>query len=139
MIRKIPMGLLPVLYERNKYIIKMPQKITEKAKLQCNQGSALTQLKVTSQNFFFIENKPIATEKDKQGNINIKAFGLCKLKPIPGGFLPCVPSPISWKQTTKKDILNDYKILLDTSICHCAIGGTIKVIDKGHSENHEEE
>lgn len=115
----------------------MPQKITEKALLKCNKGTAETQLTVTSQSFFFIENKAIATEQDKQAHVNIKPLGLCKLKPIPGGFLPCVPAPVSWQQTTEKDELNGNKILLDISICPCAVGGIIRIADKGHTENHE--
>ncbi|MGM5629916.1 DUF4280 domain-containing protein [Apibacter raozihei] len=115
----------------------MAQKITEKALLQCNQGTIETELHVTSQNFFFIENKAIATEQDKESQTHIKPFGLCKLKPVPGGFLPCKAAPISWQQTTTKDELNGYKVLLDTSVCPCATGGIIKVTDKGHIENHE--
>lgn len=115
----------------------MPQKITEKSILQCSQGTSETPLKVTSQNFFFIENKAIATEQDKQPNVNINPFKLCKLKPILGGYGPCTPAPLSWLQTTKKDEINGFKILLDNSICPCAKGGSIKVVDKGHRENHE--
>ncbi|WP_295813168.1 DUF4280 domain-containing protein [uncultured Apibacter sp.] len=117
----------------------MPQKITEKAILQCNQGTSNTELKVTSQDFFFIENKAIATEQDKDSNVNINPMGVCKLKPIIGGYRSCLPAPLSWINTTQKDEINGFKILLDNSICPCATGGTIKIINKGHTENHETE
>lgn len=115
----------------------MPQKITEKAVLQCDKGTIESQLTVTSQNFFYIENKAIATDRDKEPNINIHPLGLCKLKPFSGGYRPCMPAPLLWKQTAEKDELNGHKILLDTSFCPCATGGTIKVVDKGHKESHE--
>ena len=48
----------------------MPQEITETAKLQCNQGTVTTTLKVTSQQFAKINDKLQATEEDKQANEN---------------------------------------------------------------------
>ncbi|TWP28361.1 DUF4280 domain-containing protein [Apibacter muscae] len=115
----------------------MPQTITETATLQCNQGTAESKLSVSSQNFFFIRDHAIATEADNQTGVNIKSFGLCKLKPIPGGYLPCTPVPINWAETTKKDELNGNKILLDCSVCPCTTGGIISVKDKGHGEEQE--
>ncbi|MBV8324875.1 hypothetical protein [Chryseobacterium sp.] len=41
------------------------------------------------------EGKYIAPEQDKQADINIQSFGLCKLKPTSGGYLPCIPAPIA--------------------------------------------
>ena len=38
----------------------MPQEITETAKLQCDQGTVTTTLKVTSQQFAKINDKPPA-------------------------------------------------------------------------------
>jgi hypothetical protein len=115
----------------------MPQEITETATLQCSQGTSNCQLTVTSQNFCFIENKLIATEEDKQSGVNIKPFGMCRLKPTSGGFLPCVPIPVAWKSTMAKDEINGCKILLDSSTCPCSSGGEIRIIDKGHNGNHE--
>jgi len=68
----------------------MPQKITDTAQLSCNQGTAPSKLSVSSQSFTTAEGKYIATEKDKQANVNIKPFGQCKLKPSSGGYLPCI-------------------------------------------------
>ncbi len=115
----------------------MPQKITDTAQLSCNQGTMPSNLGVTSQNFSTIEGKYIATEQDKQPNVNIKPFGQCKLKPTSGGYLPCIPAPTSWQKTTEKDTINNYKILTEDSFCMCSIGGKISVDNKGHKEKHE--
>ncbi len=115
----------------------MPQKITDTAQLSCSQGTTASNLSVTSQNFSMAEGKYIATEHDKQANTNIKPFGQCKLKPISGGYLPCIPTPTMWQKTTEKDTINNYKILTEDSFCMCGIGGKISVDNKGHSEKHE--
>lgn len=115
----------------------MPQKITDTAQLSCNQGTTPGNLSVTSQNFSTAEGKYIATEQDKQTNINIKPFGQCKLKPTSGGYLPCIPAPIAWEKATEKDTINNYKILTEDSFCMCSTGGKIEVTDKGHGEKHE--
>ena len=115
----------------------MPQEITETAKLQCDQGTITTALKVTSQQFAKINNKLQATEEDKQANVNIMPFGQCKLKPTTSGYLPCMPAPTKWEQTAEKDTINDLKILTDKSTCQCAVGGKISVTHKGHNEQHE--
>lgn len=111
----------------------MEHTITEDAVLQCNMGTTPSQLSVTSQQFFSIEDKFVATEKDKEPIQNIKPFGKCKLKPTAGGYLPCVPSPECWKQTSNKNKINEALLLLDTSICTCSIGGTITIKDKGYT------
>ena len=115
----------------------MPQEITETAKLQCDQGTVTTILKVTSQQFAKINNKLQATEEDKQANVSIMPFGQCKLKPTTSGYLPCMPAPIKWEQTAEKDTINDLKILTEKSTCQCAVGGTISVTHKGHNEQHK--
>ena len=115
----------------------MPQIITNTAELSCNQGTAKSNLTVTSQDFVTIEDKSIATEGDKQANVNIMPFGQCKLKPSTSGYLPCMPAPIKWEQTAEKDTINDLKILTEKSTCQCAVGGKISVTHKGHNEQHE--
>ena len=52
----------------------MPQIITDTAELSCNQGTATSNLTVTSQDFVTIEGKAMATEEDKQANSNIQPF-----------------------------------------------------------------
>ena len=115
----------------------MPQKITDTAQLSCNQGTTPTNLSVTSQNFSMAEGRYIATEQDKQANINIKPFGQCKLKPTSGGYLPCMPAPTVWEKTAEKDTINTYKILIEDSFCMCGTGGKISIENKGHKEEHE--
>ena len=105
----------------------MPQHITDTTQLQCDKGTIPTPITVTSQSFMSIEWKLQATEEDKQPNINIKPFGQCKLKPISGGFLPCIPAPIQWQDTSIFQI-NGKKELLDTSTCSCSVGGKISVV-----------
>lgn len=117
----------------------MPQKVTDTALLKCDQGASPSQLTVTSQDFAKADDKLIATEQDKQANTNIKPFGVCKLKPSSAGYLPCIPAPIAWSDTTEKDTINDYKILTEKSKCKCGTGGKISIQNVGHSEKHEAE
>ena len=107
----------------------MPQIITDTAELSCNQGTATSKLNVTSQDFVTIEGKAMATEEDKQANTNIQPFKQCKLKPSSGGYLPCVPAPIKWEDTTEKDSINGQKILTENSYCMCSVGGKITIKD----------
>ena len=83
----------------------MPQIITNTAELSCNQGTATSNLNVTSQDFVTIEGKAMATEEDKQTNVNILPFKQCKLKPSSGGYLPCVPAPIQWEDAARIDTI----------------------------------
>ncbi|WET48452.1 DUF4280 domain-containing protein [Chryseobacterium indologenes] len=115
----------------------MPQKIADSAQLSCSQGTAPSNLSVTSQNFSTVEGKNIATESDKKANVNIKPFGQCKLKPTTGGYLPCVPGPVEWQKTAEKDTINGYQILTEESFCMCVTGGKITISSKGHNEKHE--
>lgn len=110
----------------------MPQHITDTTQLQCDKGSIPTAITVTSQTFMSIEGKLQATEEDKQPNINIKPFGQCKLKPTTGGFLPCIPAPIKWQDTSVFEI-DGKKELLDSSTCTCSVGGKISIVKSAQS------
>ena len=83
----------------------MPQIITNTVELSCNQGTATSNLTVTSQDFVIIEGKAMATEEDKQANANIQPFKQCKLKPSSSGYLPCVPAPIQWEDAARIDTI----------------------------------
>ena len=48
----------------------MPNPITDNTQLQCNQGTQISTLKVTSQTFISIKDKLQATEGDKEANIS---------------------------------------------------------------------
>jgi hypothetical protein len=110
----------------------MPQKITEEAIILCDKGVKPSQLKVTSQTFSKVEGKLIATEQDKQPEINIPSFGVCAITKS-----KCISAIIKWDKTTQKDTINNYKILTEESTCQCSVGGKISVQDKGHTEKHE--
>lgn len=114
----------------------MPKNITDTTQLQCDKGSTPTPLTVTSQSFISIEGKLQATEEDKQPNTNIKPFGQCKLKPTSGGYLPCIPAPTHWQETSIFEI-DGMKELLDSSICQCSIGGKISIVQS--TQNFVEE
>lgn len=109
----------------------MAQKLTEKAILFCDKGTKPSQLKVTSQTFSKAEDKLIATEQDKQPEINIQNFGICAVTKS-----KCSPTVIKWDKTTEKDSINNYKILTEDSTCRCTIGGKISCQHKGHGEKH---
>lgn len=110
----------------------MPQKITDTALLLCDKGAIPTQLAVTSQSFSYANKKLIATEQDKQENVNIKPFGICSVTQK-----KCVPQIVNWLQTTPKDQINGYKIVTEDSYCMCSLGGKITIQQKGHQEEHE--
>ncbi|MBO9620898.1 MAG: DUF4280 domain-containing protein [Niabella sp.] len=110
----------------------MPQKLTDTASLSCDKGTSPSQLAVTSQSFCYASEKLVATEQDKQANINIKAFGICSTT-----RKACIPQPINWLQTTPKDQINGYKIITEESYCMCALGGKITIQQKGHNGLHE--
>lgn len=110
----------------------MPEKITEQAILLCDKGAKSGKLKVTSQDFCKADDKLIATEQDKQAETNISNFGSCSIT-----HSSCTPSPIKWDKTSKKDTINNFKILTEESTCKCSKGGTIMVQHKGHEEKHE--
>ena len=105
----------------------MPNPIIDSTQLQCNQGTQISTLKVTNQTFISIRDKLQATEGDKEANINIKPFALCKLKQTFFGYQPCVPAPIKWENTSPFEI-DGQKELLDCSTCKCAVGGIISVV-----------
>lgn len=112
----------------------MPEIITEKASLSCDKGAAPSTLKVTSNCFYQADGKLIATEEDKQTEINIGSFGICSVTKI-----KCFPVVIKWENTAKDTCINNHKILTEKSTCHCGSGGKISVTSKGHREKHEVE
>ncbi|AVM55729.1 DUF4280 domain-containing protein [Capnocytophaga sp. oral taxon 864] len=108
------------------------ESITDSARMKCSEGSKESTLIVTSQNHDFINGKLQATEEDKQANINIPPFGQCRLKPTSGGYLPCMPIPTQWENTSFATI--DSKKELNKSSCmQCAIGGKITFTNSGEN------
>ncbi|UGU15197.1 DUF4280 domain-containing protein [Sinomicrobium kalidii] len=110
----------------------MPQKVVEGAILKCDKGSAPSQLKVSSQDFTFFEDKLVATEDDKAANENILPFGACTVTRS-----ACSPKPIKWDKAASKDEINGCKALLENSQCKCSVGGIIKIQKVGHEGQSE--
>ncbi|TWP24645.1 DUF4280 domain-containing protein [Apibacter muscae] len=102
----------------------MPHPIIQDTQLECSEGTEPTRIKVTSQDFVSLAGKLQATEKDKEANTNIIPFGLCKLKPIPGGYLPCQPALIKWQNTSVFTIDGKQELTTD-SFCMCSTGGKV--------------
>lgn len=105
----------------------MSHPIVQNTKLKCDKGTKETPIQITSQTFSQINGKLKATEEDKQANTNIIPFGVCKLKPTSGGYLPCIPALIKWQNTSPFSIEGKKKLTTD-SYCKCSTGGTIKPI-----------
>ncbi|TWP27665.1 DUF4280 domain-containing protein [Apibacter muscae] len=102
----------------------MSHPIIQDTQLECSQGTKPTPIQITSQSFVCIAGKLQATEADKEATTNIIPFGLCKLKPIPGGFLPCQPALIKWQNTSVFTIDGKQELTTD-SFCICSTGGKI--------------
>jgi len=106
--------------------------ITEGALLLCNKGAAPSQLKVTSQQFSSYDDKLIATEKDAAPQSNIPSFGVCMVTRS-----KCTPATMKWDAPADLEDVEGSKVLLKSSTCKCAIGGTISIKDKGHGAQGE--
>lgn len=105
----------------------MSHPIIQNTKLKCDKGTKETPFQITSQTFSQINGKLKATEEDKHANTNIIPFGVCKLKPTSGGYLPCIPDLIKWQNTSPFSIEGKKQLTTD-SYCKCSTGGTIKPI-----------
>lgn len=105
----------------------MAKHITDTTQLKCDKGASPTPLTVTSQSFMKIDGKLQATEDDKQPNINIKPFGLCRVLRS-----SCTPSPVKWDNISDFEI-EGKKELLDDSTCQCSIGGKISVVQSAQN------
>lgn len=102
----------------------MANSVTENQKVQCDKGSAPTQIIVTSQNHVKLQAKLQATEEDYKPNENIMPFGSCKLKI----FQSCKPQLDKWENTSIFTI-DGKKELTTDSICMCKTGGKITIIN----------
>lgn len=86
-------------------------------------------LKVKSQSRHFANDqdgsqKLMATTKDIGQTLEKNTFGKCKKQPAGASFLPCKAVITEWKEFYEKTTLsNEGKILLETSLATCPIGG----------------
>lgn len=99
--------------------------LIDSTKLQCNKGSSTSTLKVTSQNFNFIDGKLQATENDIKPNENILPFGICSVTQK-----SCVPSPTNWQDKVAWSTINNMASITNKSKLPCSIGGIIKCVEE---------
>ncbi|MFL9482352.1 DUF4280 domain-containing protein [Chitinophagaceae bacterium LWZ2-11] len=104
----------------------MSKIVTETAEMQCDKGSTIAKLKVTSQSKSKATGLLFATEQDNNPIENIPAFGACTIKK------KCQPDSPLWKELSLHSI-NGMKQLTDASFCMCAIGGKITFTTCGQS------
>jgi len=108
----------------------MAEIIVNGATLQCDKGTKTAQILVTSQQFTYIDDNLVATEKDIQSMTNIPSFGNCRCV----WYQPaCVPQPLQWEGTTLEDSIDGIKELTLNSICKCGKGGIITITNSGAS------
>jgi len=101
--------------------------VLDGALLECNQGFVPATLLVTENQKVKIQGKFKATDMDVQVP---QTFGLCKLKPTSGGYLPCMPALQKWMKTTKTATLGgSKKFLYEDSESMCATGGKVTIIE----------
>lgn len=106
----------------------MEKLIINSAQMECTLGAAPAKLLITSQTYYKISGKLVATEKDKITMVNIPSFGVCKCaSPSP----PCVPTPTKWDKVSQLTSISGSKALLQSSFCQCAKGGKISFVDSG--------
>ncbi|MCS3529776.1 DUF4280 domain-containing protein [Chryseobacterium sp. JUb7] len=112
--------------------------VVQKGKAQCNQGDQLPQHKVTAHQHHYWNDSDgnadflAVTEDDLQFNPPGPSFGQCKLKPTPGGYLPCSYAPAGkWQKTYNKVNIIGKSIVTEISELQCCIGGMITINDHG--------
>ncbi len=90
--------------------------------LRCDKGSAPTQLKVTHSPKASIYGDNIATEADKDFNVNVKPFGVCSVTQK-----ACVMQPLYWDKCREGVKVNGLKLVVDEAHLLCAVGGRIEI------------
>ncbi len=95
----------------------------------CKNGFTPDKLKVLSAPNTYVNDadgaeKLVASTMDIGMPLEKGTFGQCKLQPTTGGYLPCVPSIVSWKDFYENVTLsNNGKALVEGSKGVCAIAG----------------
>lgn len=97
----------------------------------CNFGAAPDKLTVKSHKKEYINDKDgskkmIATDKEiGAATFEKNTFGPCQKQPTPGGYKPCQIIVTKWSGFYKNvTLLNEGKILVESSKATCPIGGT---------------
>lgn len=124
--------------EKNHYLI-------QGALCQCkfSEKPQTDELQVKAQSKHFAndlqgKDKPIATDKDIGKTMKKNTFGNCTLQPSSNGNLPCQTVITQWTGFYEKTVLsNGGKILLESSMAGCAIGGPNCIVVKDHGQTPE--
>lgn len=101
----------------------MPQPVTHGAQMQCDKGTAPSQIKVTSQNHAAINGKLQATNMELVAEENIPSFGKCTVTRS-----QCISHATRWRNTTSFAAIDGMEELTTASTCKCSLGGTISFI-----------
>jgi len=100
--------------------------VLDGAIVKCSMGMAPAKLMVVTNQRVKIQGKFKATHMDR---LVPQTFIQCKLKPTPGGFLPCTPMLLPWQKTAQKTNLRGIlKFLYDDSYSMCGFGGKVTVV-----------
>ena len=101
----------------------MPKKyVPDGVYLACDKGCAPCRLKVTSHDFSYIYGLHLATEADKQPDVNIPPMHTCTAT-----GKACEPKPTAWEKVKDGVSINHDRLLLEDSILPCSEGGIIKI------------
>ncbi|RZK31302.1 MAG: DUF4280 domain-containing protein [Hymenobacter sp.] len=90
--------------------------------LRCNCGSAPTQLHVTNSPKASIYGDNVATEADKEFNVNIKPFGGCSIS-----HSACAMQPLYWDKCAQGVKVEGKKLVVGEAHLLCAVGGQIEI------------
>jgi hypothetical protein len=116
--------------------------VVEGATLQCTCGDKPSQLVVTSQADFDIDQKLAATVQDNAPGSNIAPFGTCKVltAAAAGTPTPCALAPAGpWEPgAVSRVTIGKYLALLSTDVLKCAVPGVITITDPGQKSTTEQ-
>ncbi|REC50183.1 DUF4280 domain-containing protein [Chryseobacterium pennipullorum] len=112
--------------------------IIRKGRAQCSEGNQFPQFKVTSHQKHYWNSKGgdadylAVTEDDVMFDPSGSSFGICRLRPSSGGYLPCVFAPAgTWQKTYEKVKIMDKSCLSEISELMCCTGGKITIKEHG--------
>ncbi len=107
----------------------MAKYICNGAQCKCTLGTKEGTLGVKSQSKIFIQDKLMATEKEKTFLPN---FISCNKTNPPTPCQPIINAP--WEKTKSNVLQREYKGLLESSTATCSSGGTISILDSKQAE-----
>lgn len=125
----------------------MGQAVVMGAMLQCPFGLAPSTLVVPPTARVMVGGAPAATVMDNVPIMNIPPFGMCQSLANPtvaaataaafGALtpMPCVPVlPAPWTPGAPRTLIGGKPALATGSVCQCAWGGTIQVVNPGQMQ-----